>query len=663
MCGISSLVALPGSNNTLPHDETRRQVQASLDNISHRGPDSSGIWINTDGRIALGHNRLAINDLSESGCQPLHSPDGNVHAVVNGELYDFEDVKTKLTRKIGYHFSGRSDSEIVVALYQAYGMDFMQHLRGEFVLCLYDEKKKLFIAARDRYGIKPLFWTKSQGKLLVASEMKTFLPLGWQAEWDVHSLAEAGWNFDDRTVFKGVKKVRPGHYMTCTADGQIKQQQYWDMEYPDKRGHDHRTEAEMVRGVRERLLEAVRIRLRADVPVGVYLSGGIDSSVIAGMAVHLAKEGRAMGSMPAKDRVSCFTISFDKSSGFDESEIANRTADFLGVKVYKQVMDEEAFASRFEVATWHCEHHNPDLNFIGKFALSELPREHGFKVVLTGEGADEIFTGYDVFKPDFLREPDFTTPMRMPESERSRLFAKSEAEAMQHYASIGAGVTPKAQRKLNLNILASMAAFVPDVFDDRLAASHPRNPQDVLASSVPLLVLEKAQKVRHPVNTAQYIWAKHHLSNQFLSCLGDRTEMAHSIEGRMPFLDHHLTEYVNNLPPSVKMRYTGGDNFTAKWILREAMKPFLTPELYSCVKHPYSAPLAYEVGGPLYKLLNELISEENVKSLGFVSWDKVRDLTRGAFEGKEASAARLAFVVAQWVVLHRRFGVLTASMT
>lgn len=267
----------------------------------------------------LGHNRLAINDLSDSGCQPLHSPDGSIHAVVNGELYDFEDLKVQLTKKTGYHFSGRSDSEIVIALYQAYGLDFLQHLRGEFVLCIYDEEKKLFIAARDRYGIKPLFWTKSQGRLLVASEMKAFLPLGWEAEWDVPSLVEAGWNFDDRTVFKGVKKVRPAHYLTCTADGHIKQQQYWDMEYPDKRSHDKRTEADMIRGVRDRLLEAVRIRLRADVPVGVYLSGGIDSSVIAGMAVHLAKEGRAMGSMHAKDRVSCFTISFDKTSGFDES--------------------------------------------------------------------------------------------------------------------------------------------------------------------------------------------------------------------------------------------------------------------------------------------------------------------------------------------------------
>lgn len=184
--------------------------------------------------LVLGHARLAIRDLTPSGNQPLHSPDGTVHAVVNGELYDYEEIKSKLVQETAYPFSSHTDSELVLALYQAYGLDFVQHLRGEFAICIYDEPKSLFIAVRDRYGIKPLFWTVQNGRLLVASEIKAFLPLQWTPEWDVKSIIEAGWNFDDRTLFKDVKKVRPGYVMTCDGNGEIEQRRYWDIEYPDK---------------------------------------------------------------------------------------------------------------------------------------------------------------------------------------------------------------------------------------------------------------------------------------------------------------------------------------------------------------------------------------------------------------------------------------------
>jgi asparagine synthase (glutamine-hydrolysing) len=173
--------------------------------------------------------------------------------------------------------------------------------------------------------------------------------------------------------------------------------------------------------------------------------------------------------------------------------------------------------------------------------------------------------------------------------------------------------------------------------------------------------VEKMQKRWHPINTAMYVWTKDHLPNQFMSCLGDRTEMAHSIEGRTPFLDHHLTEYVNTIPPSLKMRWKGGDEFTSKWILREACREFVTPELYHRAKHPYSAPTSYETNGPLHELLSTIITEENVRQLGFVSWDITSTLLDRAFVKKEALAARLAFVVAQWIVLARRFGIETAK--
>lgn len=627
----------------------------------------------------LGHTRLAINDLSDGGHQPLHSPDGTVHAVVIGELYDYEEIKAKLAEEFNYAFSGNSDSEIVIALYQAYGMDFLHHLRGEFVVCLYDETKDVFIAARDRYGVKPLFYTESKGRLLLAAEMKAFLPLDWQPEWDVQSIVEAGWNFDDRTLFRNVRKLRPGHYMVCNASGQIKDQTYWDIEYPDKRILDDRSEEDIVEEVRKRLLDAVRIRLRADVPIGVYLSGGIDSSVVAGLVTHLAKEqGRAVGSQPAEERISCFCVAFDKTSGFDESDIAERTAEWLGVKIHKQIMDEEGFASRFEDATWHCEHHMFDLNYVGKFALSEVPREHGFKVVLTGEGADETFTGYNLFFPDLLREADLTWKDAISEQERVHLSERSEAETTKYLKSIGAvnfdkGVPHGRSKMNNIRTATSMSAFNPAVFADWTSDLRPRHSEDVIADDIPAPVLEKMQQEWHPLNTAQYVFTKDHLANILLSSLGDREEMAHSIEGRTPFLDHHLTEYVNSIPPSLRMKWKGyapapsdmesnlESEFASKWVLREAMKPFVTKELYERVKHPYTAHLQYESGGPLHTLLSSLITEENIRDLGFVSWDKVKNLLKRGFEEKELAAARLSFIVAQWVVLAKRFGVKTAQ--
>lgn len=272
------------------------------------------------------------------------------------------------------------------------------------------------------------------------------------------------------------------------------------------------------------------------------------------------------------------------------SDTAERTADFLGVQLHKQVMDEEGFASRFEDATWHCEHHNPDLNYVGKFALSELPHALGFKVVLTGEGSDEHFTGYHIYLPDYLREPDLSFDGGLSEDERERLLQGAEDETSKYYTSIGAdggnsATSPGRKRLNNISTLASMSAFMPDVFADWTTALPPADPHTVIADDIAPAVVAQMQHHWHPLHTAQYVWTQRHLPNQFMSCLGDRTEMAHSIEGRTPFLDHHLTEYVNGLPPSMKMRWDGRGEFTAKYVLREAMRPFVTEEIFAQKKH------------------------------------------------------------------------------
>ncbi|GAM83485.1 hypothetical protein ANO11243_014730 [Dothideomycetidae sp. 11243] len=418
---------------------------------------------------------------------------------------------------------------------------------------------------------------------------------------------------------------------------------------------DSRTPEELINGVRERLLEAIRLRLRADVPIGIYLSGGIDSSVLAGMVTHLVKEqGVSAGSADPKERVTCFSVAFDEDSGFDESAIANRTAEWLGVKYMKKHMNEAEIARRFEDATWHVEHHNPDFNFVGKYALSEVPRDAGFKVVITGEGADENFAGYPMYLPDYLREPDssWTEFSTIDEDTRKQQLKVTEAAAAEYYKSVGAISSNRgpsvARRMLNdITTVSSMAAFQLDVFAPWTQCYGTSDPQMTIAQSADGCARKMIQEHWHPLHTAEYVWSKGHLANIFLTCLGDRTEMAHSIEARTPFLDHHLTEYVNNLPPSSKIRWDPqSQRFCEKWVLREAAKPFITQELYERTKHP---------------LLASLVTESNVESLGFVDWAQCQDLVQQAFVDQNALAMRHAIVVAEWIILGKRFGVAQAE--
>ncbi|KAL6713362.1 hypothetical protein ACLMJK_008827 [Lecanora helva] len=628
MCGLIAIVALQ-QPQLKPNASAR--IDRGLAEIKHRGPDSQGKWIDPSGRIALGHVRLQINDLSPSGNQPLHDEDHSIHAVVNGEIYDYDRLRAEMIEKIGYHFRGRSDCELVLALYKCYGFSFLSHLRGEFSLCLYDSRKELFVAVRDRYGIKPLFWTVQNEELMVAAEMKALVPLGWKPNWNVKGIIDGNFQAGSGTIFQDVQKVRPGHFLL--RQDKVTECQYWDMEYPSKMHKELRTEEEMVQGVRSQLLDAIRVRLRADVKVGVALSGGIDSSVVAGMVSHLIQEGEKIGSDALTEKLSCFGVSFDEGSGFDESATADRTAEFLGVKYFKKHMDEATLAANFENATWLDEQPNPDLNFIGLYALSELVREQGFRVILNGQGSDEIFGGYPIFLPDFLREADESFKVSGEKPRRTE-FEK---------------VVKRADASVETPTLMGQAYPLLPLVDGLEQQNYPyqRN-----------LPSEKLTKW-HPFHSGQYIFCKAHLENLILSHLGDRGEMAHSIEGRTPFLDHHLTEYVNNLPPNMKIRWN--DGFVEKYVLREAARPFVTDEIYKKRKHPYSAPLKYNIGGPMHQLMRRLVTDGNVERLGFLRKDDWTKMVDRAFTGYD-SIFKLVICVAQWVVLGDRFGVEKANV-
>ncbi|KAL8708458.1 MAG: hypothetical protein Q9225_007596, partial [Loekoesia sp. 1 TL-2023] len=603
------------------------QLDSSLHAINHRGPDSHGTWISPDGNVGLASCRLEINGLGPGGQQPFSNKDGTIHAVVNGELYDHQRIRDDMIKRSGYKFKGGSDSEIVMALYEYYGVSFLSQLRGEFALCLYDAKKQLILAARDRSGIKPLFWTVHDGRLLLASEAKALLPFGWRPEWDVRSIIDKGWLTEERTIFKGLRKIRPGYYLTCLSLDHIAEGQYWDHDYPEKHILETRTEEEMIEGVRSKMLDAVRVRLQADVPVGIHLSGGIDSAVVAGMAKHLLDKGEVKLGNTGLHHLRCLGIAFDKGSGFDESVIAQNTANFLGVDFQKTHMDEAAFAANFEEAVWFDEQPHFDLGFVGKHALSKLTRDSGIKTVISGQGSDEIFGGYDVYLQDYLREPDYAWPNNeLSESKRLQKLQESEATTTKGFATWTGpdGTSVPSQLSTSIPAFAYNMTF-PHLALSPWTTTHygTLSPQVTMIENIPIRIRHLMSTKWHPLHSAQYVWNKTALPNLLLTNLSDRTEMSHSIEGRVPFLDHHLMEYVNALPPSMKIRYDSDtDALTEKWVLRQASRPFITDELYTRKKHPYSAPNVYPVGGPMHKLMERLVTKENVEELGFVDWER-----------------------------------------
>ncbi|RYP88513.1 hypothetical protein DL769_000280 [Monosporascus sp. CRB-8-3] len=646
--------------------------------------------------LGLGHCRLSIVDLSPQGNQPLHDDEGGIHAVVMGEIYDDEQLRERCIQEFGYNFRGHSDSEIVVALYKNYGApDFLDYLRGEYAFVIYDERSGEVIAARDRFGIKPMFWTVVDNQLLLAPEIKAFLPLGWKPEWDVDSLVLNSCFVGSDTWFKGINRLQPGHYLRALPSGIIEQHQYWDLNFRDKRLVETRTVDEMINEVREKVIEAVRLRLRADVPVGIYLSGGLDSSALAGIAKYLVEEkGIKIGSQDLKQKLACFCIQFDKDSGSDESDIAERTAKFLGMEMHIKNMNEDELARHFEDCVWHNEQFMSDLNTVGKHALSELPRNQGFKVILSGEGADEVFAGYPWFIPEFLGEPDQSSPelpLQQDEPLRQRLREKAIGDIIATFHKAGAipnrlEVDPELKEQLNgisgplvFATGVTQRDFYLPVWQNKYSAS------DTLRKTIDAWSAPARENIKHNwhiLHSAMYAWAKCQLPNFILTALGDRSEMAHSIEARPPFLDNHLAELMGGIPPSLKMYYgpdakgldsgnstwwskdqdQAGAKIWEKWVLREAVKPFITEELYLRRKHPFSAPVKWPKGGPLHQLFTRLLTRENIEALGFIQWSAVQKSLKIAFgENSDPGAWRSCLVVGGLVVLSQRFGVAPAS--
>ena len=585
MCGIFAAMTRRGLA-----PERRR---AALAVLFHRGPDGHGSWTSSDGLWTLGHTRLSIIGLN-NGDQPMTSPDGAVHAVVNGEFYAYREIRDRL-RAAGCRFATDSDSEIALHLYQERGMQCARELRGEYAVVIADEAQRVMIAIRDRFGIKPLFYAVLNGDVFFASEIKALLALGVPARWDLEGATAGIGRSHESTEFAGISTVPPGCY-AIARDGAVRTYPYWDWEIPsaEEMQRDSRTDAEIVADFREALTDSVRQRLVADVEVASYLSGGIDSCAVLGLAQR------------QMDRpIRAFTLTFENPL-YDEASIAEAQAKHVGASYHPIPITGREIADAYADAVWHAETQMFNGHGVAKFLLSRAVRDAGIKVVFTGEGADEMLGGYPYFRLDALNNN-----AALGAAERSALIdemlgANQATRAIMMPAEVASAQMQAIRRRLGwlpatLNICAAMAKGVAPFFRrelaERIEGLHP------LTCALDRLPLGQRVAGRDRLNQVLYINARTVLPNFILVYLGDRMEMAHSIEGRVPFLDHLVAEAAARVPVDMKVK-----GIREKHVLREATRDVLIPEVYNRQKHPFTTPPTRDGNDPMLAFYRDTFS-------------------------------------------------------
>ncbi|WP_299396450.1 asparagine synthase (glutamine-hydrolyzing) [Pelagibius sp.] len=619
-------------------------LERGLSRLHHRGPDGSAVWVAAHGRVGLGHARLSIIDL-EGGAQPIASEDGDLRIAVNGEFYDFERERARLERR-GHRFRTRSDSEIALHLFQDLGLRSVAQLRGEFAFVLWDEAHRRLIACRDRYGAKPLYYAWHRDRLYLASEVKALFAAGVPASWDVESMVRgSALRGPSRTFYAGVRAVPPGHWLLVDDQG-LRLEPYWDVDYPRSgAARTDRPEGDWVSAFRSELEQAVRLRLRADVPVACYLSGGIDSCAILGLAAQQMTKP-----------LHAFTLRFE-SADFDEGGIARDMAALAGAAYDPIVVSEDGLAENLSDSVFHAEQPFSNAHGVAKYLLSRAVRDAGYKVVLTGEGADEVLAGYPHFRVDLLvQEYDKLGD----EAVRDRMGEILAANGV----SMGL-LLPRKTGDLSpglKDLLGRSPTWMHQHFtawDDRIAvyrdvadSERARDPAQILLAELDLTARAKG---RSPLNQALYLWAKTMLPNYILTVLGDRAEMAHSVEGRLPFLDHRLGEFLQAVPSDLKIR-----GMTEKYLLREAVRDVVTPELYRRQKHPFVAPpMGLEPGGRLYELTRDVLTSQAAAAVPFLNSAALRSLADGlpklAPKQRRALSGRILRALST-ILLHQRLG-------
>ncbi|HWK40032.1 MAG TPA: asparagine synthase (glutamine-hydrolyzing), partial [Hyphomicrobium sp.] len=571
MCGIAGYYRLP-----LAPEQRAGLLARMIGTLTHRGPDGNGTYADSDAGLA--HARLSIIDV-DGGRQPMSNEDGTVWISFNGEIFNYVELRAELIAR-GHVFKTTSDTEVIVHLYEERGPDCVDALNGDFAFAIWDSREKRLMLARDRAGVRPLYYAVRQGGLAFASEVKALLTVpGIEATLDPIALDQmfTFWvPLAPRTPFKDIAELPPGHVLLATREG-ITTRQYWRFQYPDAaedRPVSPAEEARIAEEVRALLLDAVKIRLRADVPVGAYLSGGLDSSITTAAIRTFVP-----------DRLRSFSVAF-ATAEFDESAYQQEMVAALGLNHSVTLCQDSDIAAVLPEVIRHTERPIMRTAPAPMLMLSRLVRDNGIKVVMTGEGADEVFAGYDVFKEAKVRRFCAAQPssrsrpllLRRLYPYLPRLNAQSQRYLEAFFGGHGDGVDDPLYSHLpRFRTSAGAKGFFSRALRDAIGD------YDALADMRDQLPDDF--KRWHPLSQAQYLESAYLLPGYILSSQGDRVSMANAVEGRFPFLDHRLIELAARIPPRLKLK-----GLREKHILRESVKDLLPNGIAQRPKQPYRAP-------------------------------------------------------------------------
>jgi len=630
MCGIAGILNL---NNQQNIDEYL--LKAMVHQLRHRGPDGQGYY--TDATVGLGHARLSIIDI-ESGQQPLHNEDESIWVVFNGEIFNYIEITNQL-KKLGHTFYTHSDTEVIVHLYEEYGDDFVNHLNGQFAIALWDSRNKRFLLVRDRPGIHPLFYSIYNNQLFFGSEIKAILR-GMKQIPQLNAVAldelMTFWSpVTSNTIFQGVKSLEPGHMLVIESNGKLQNKAYWQWDFPEDGQYIHKPESELAEELESLLVDATNIRLRSDVPVGAYLSGGLDSSSLVSMI-----------NQNSDTKLRTFSIAFE-DEGLDESPYQKMMIDHINSDHSRIVCKRSDISDQFEKTIWHTE--SPILRTapVPMGILSSLVNKHNYKVVLTGEGADEVLGGYDIFKETKIRQFWAKNP--------DSVFRPLLLKRLYPYLNMGQGKAPayvqnffgKALDRPDLEYFSHIPRwdttsrckdFFSNDMKERLVSDVMINMECSLPESI---------KYWHYFNRAQYIESKSLMAGYLLSSQGDRMLMMNSVEGRFPFLDHRVIEFGNSLDPRLKMKV-----LNEKYLLKKAMNKYVPNSIINRYKQPYRAPdiPSFFTDAP-NDYVEELLSESAIKSNGYFDEKRVamlvKKIKRGSAIGYKDNMALVGILSTQ----------------
>lgn len=596
MCGIAGIIR---------HDGQAAEpsvLKAMIGMVNHRGPDATGFHVS--GPAGLAHARLSIIDLA-GGHQPMPNCDKTLWITFNGEIFNYVELREELLNK-GHRFQTQSDTEVLLHLYEEKGEDCVRYLNGQWAFAIWDARHQKLFASRDRMGVRPLFYAGTAQAFAFASEIKSLLAIpGFNRSIDVHALDElfTFWvTLPPRTMFEGVSELPPGHNLVLER-GHVSIKRYWSPAYdgPDA----NVTEEEAKERLLALLLDATRIRLRADVSVGAYLSGGLDSTVIAALAKQLG-----IG------RLKTFSIAFEDKE-FDESGFQSEASAFLKTDHQGVVCASSDIGRIFPEVIWHTE--KPVLRTAPAplFLLSQLVREQGYKVVLTGEGSDEVLGGYDIFKEAKIRRfwakfPDSKLrPVLLrrlyPYMKNMQAQPDAYLRAFFHVKKEELG-SPFFSHLPRWDMTSRLKIFFSKDLAERVRG---RNAMQTLQDSLP-----ERYDEWDSFSQSQYLEAAYLLPGYILSSQGDRMAMAHSVEGRFPFLDYRVVEFASRLSPRLKMKV-----LNEKYLLKAAVEGLIPRAIRTRHKQPYRAPdsQSFQMGGkesPLFEYVEELLAPRAIREGG-----------------------------------------------